>query len=126
MVRSAFKLTQTERPRAAYLAIPQDIEALPMSMGAESLAINVVRDASPSATQIARAGEVLRAAKKPIILAGHGAVCDQAREALIHCSEHLQIQVATTFMGKGVYPDDHPHALKAMGFMRRVITSIWL
>jgi acetolactate synthase-1/2/3 large subunit len=118
MVRSAFKLAQTERPGAVYLAIPQDIEALPMPPGAQPLAINVVRDASPSATQIARAGEVLRAAKKPIILAGHGAVRNQARDALIRCSERLQIPVATTFMGKGVFPDHHPNALGAMGFMR--------
>jgi acetolactate synthase I/II/III large subunit len=118
MVRNAFKLAQTERPGAAYLAVPQDLEAMPMPEGVQPLAINVVRDASPSATQIARAGEVLRAAKKPIILAGHGAVRDQAREALIRCSERLQIPVATTFMGKGVFPDQHPNALGTMGFMR--------
>lgn len=118
MVRNAFKLAQTERPGAAYLALPQDIEALPMPEGAQPLAINVVRDASPSATQIARAGEVLRTARKPIILAGHGAVRDQARDALIRFSERLQIPVATTFMGKGVFPDNHPNALGAMGFMR--------
>jgi acetolactate synthase I/II/III large subunit len=118
MVRNAFKLAQTERPGATYLALPQDIEALPMPEGAQPLAINVVRDASPSATQIARAGEVLWTARKPIILAGHGAVRDQARDALIRFSERLQIPVATTFMGKGVFPDNHPNALGAMGFMR--------
>ena len=117
MVRSAFKLAQTERPGAVYLAIPEDIEASPMPVGAQPLAINVVRDSSPSAAQIARAVEVLRAAKKPIILAGHGAVRNQAREALIRCSERLQIPVATTFMGKGVFPDHHPNALGTMGFM---------
>jgi acetolactate synthase I/II/III large subunit len=118
MVRSAFKLAQTERPGAAYLALPQDLEALPMPEGAQPLAINVVQDSSPSATQMARAGEVLRVAKKPILLAGHGAVRDQARDALIGFSERLQIPVATTFMGKGVFPDNHPNALGTMGFMR--------
>lgn len=118
MVRSAFKLAQTERPGAVYLAIPQDIEALPMPADAEPLAINVVQDSSPSAAQIARAGEALRAAKQPIILAGHGAARNQARDALIRCSERLQIPVATTFMGKGVFPDQHPNALGTIGFMR--------
>ncbi len=118
MVRSAFKLAQTERPGAAYLALPQDVEASTISVRSRPLAINVVHDASPSASQVARAVEVLRAAKRPIILAGHGAVRDQARDALIRCSERLQIPVATTFMGKGVFPDQHPNALGAMGFMR--------
>jgi len=119
MVRSAFKLAQTERPGAVYLALPEDIEASPMPVGYQPLAINVVHDSSPSAAQIARAVEVLRAAKKPIILAGHGAVRNHAREALIRCSERLQIPVATTFMGKGVFSDHHPNALGTMGFMRR-------
>jgi acetolactate synthase-1/2/3 large subunit len=118
MVRSAFKLAQTERPGAVYLALPQDIEASPMPVEARPLAINVVRDSSPSPTQIARALDVLRAAKRPIILAGHGAVRGQARDALVRCAEQLHIPVATTFMGKGVFPDQHASALGTMGFMR--------
>jgi acetolactate synthase-1/2/3 large subunit len=33
-------------------------------------------------------------------------------------AEQLGLHVATTFHGKGVFPDDHPHALGAVGFMR--------
>jgi Thiamine pyrophosphate-requiring enzymes [acetolactate synthase, pyruvate dehydrogenase (cytochrome), glyoxylate carboligase, phosphonopyruvate decarboxylase] len=119
MVRSAFKQAQTERPGAVYLALPEDIEALPtMPAQCRPLEINVVYDTAPSASQVARAAKVLRAAKNPIILAGHGAVRNNAREALIRFSERLHIPVATTFMGKGIFPDDHPNALGAMGFMR--------
>ena len=51
------------------------------------------------------------------MLAGHGAVRDQASEALIRFSERLGIPVAATFMGKGVFPDNHPNSLGAVGFM---------
>jgi acetolactate synthase-1/2/3 large subunit len=61
----------------------------------------------------------LEAAKSPIVLAGHGAARDNAQDALIRFSEHLHIPVATTFMGKGVFPDNHPSALGTVGFMRR-------
>ena len=52
-------------------------------------------------------------------MAGHGAARSNARDALIRVSERLQIPVATTFHGKGVFPDNHPNALGAMGFMHR-------
>ena len=42
---------------------------------------------------------------------------DNAQDALIRFSEYLQIPVATTFMGKGAFPDLHPNALGTVGFM---------
>ncbi len=117
MVRKAFKLAQTERPGAVYLALPEDVETMPVPPGHHPLEINVVRDTSPSPTQISRAAKVLGAAKRPVLLAGHGAVRNNASEALIRFSELLHIPVATTFMGKGVFPDSHPNALGTIGFM---------
>jgi len=117
MVRKAFKLAQTERPGAVYLALPEDVEKMPVPPGHRPLEINVVRDTSPSPVQISRAAKVLEAAKSPILLAGHGAVRNHAGEALVRFSERLHIPVATTFMGKGVFPDNHPNALGTIGFM---------
>jgi acetolactate synthase-1/2/3 large subunit len=119
MVRKAFKEAQTPRPGACYLAIPEDIEQMIVPADAKPLPVNVVREDAPSPSQIERAARVLEAAKTPIILAGHGAARSNARDALIRFSERLQIPVATTFHGKGVFPDNHPNALGAMGFMRR-------
>jgi len=53
----------------------------------------------------------------PVVLAGHGATRAGAGEALIRFSERLGLPVATTFHGKGVFPDDHPNVLGAVGFM---------
>ncbi len=118
MVRKAFKLAQTERPGAVYLAVPEDVENLSVAGDAAPLAINVVYDMAPSASQVKRAAEVLKGAKSPIVLAGHGAARNDASDALVRFSERLGIPVATTFMGKGVFPDDHANALGALGFMR--------
>ena len=52
------------------------------------------------------------------MLAGHGAARAEASDALRRFAEALDIPVATTFHGKGVFPDDHPLALGAVGFMR--------
>ncbi len=117
MLRSAFKTAQTERPGAVYLAIPQDVEALEVPAAVGPLPINIVHADAPSPSQVARAVQVLEAAENPIVLAGHGAARNRAQEALVRFSERLQIPVATTFHGKGVFPDDHPNALGAVGFM---------
>jgi acetolactate synthase I/II/III large subunit len=118
MVRKAFKTAQTERPGAVYLAIPEDVEAASVAATVRPLPVNVVHPFDPSPTQVARAAEALGAAQRPIVLAGHGATRAGAKEALVRFAERLGLPVATTFNGKGVFPDDHPHALGAVGFMR--------
>jgi len=118
MIRKAFKLAQTERPGAVYLAVPEDVEKAPAPDGARPLAVNRPRPDEPSATQLRRAADVLRASRNPIVLAGHGAARAGAGDALRRFAETLGVPVATTFHGKGVLPDDHPQALGAVGFMR--------
>ncbi len=118
MVRRAFKIAQTERPGATYLAVPQDVEAAPAPAGAVPLPTARVRAEEPSPGQVRRAQEILDTAHRPVLLAGHGAARDDAAAALLALAEAWQVPVATTFHGKGVFPDDHELALGAIGFMR--------
>ncbi len=118
MVRKAFKLAQTERPGAVYLAVPEDVEEAPAASDSRPLRINVPRPDDPSVVQLERAAEILRSARNPILLAGHGAARGDAADAVHRFAEALRIPVATTFHGKGVIADDHPLALGAVGFMR--------
>ena len=60
MVRRAFKLAQTERPGAVYLAVPEDVEKAAMPAGARPLVVNTPRPDEPSASQLQRAVDVLR------------------------------------------------------------------
>jgi acetolactate synthase I/II/III large subunit len=121
MVRKAFKVAQSERPGATALMVPEDVEQSETS--GRPLPLNRPRGNAPSPEQVARAVEVLDSARDPVILAGHGASRDRATEALIRFSERLRIPVVTTFMGKGVFPDDHPNALGTIGFMRHDYTN---
>ena len=118
MLRKAFKLAQTERPGAVYLAVPEDIESALVPDGLHPLDLNVPRPDEPSSSQVRRAAGVLDRAVRPIVLAGHGAARAGAADALLRFSTTLGLPVATTFHGKGVFPDDHPNALGAVGFMR--------
>ena len=87
--------------------------------GAEPLPVNVPRADEPSRrARWSGRPRMLRAARNPIVLAGHGAARAGAGPALRRFAETLGVSVATTFHGKGVFPDDHPQALGAVGFMR--------
>jgi acetolactate synthase-1/2/3 large subunit len=118
MVRKAFKLAQTERPGAVYLAVPEDVEKATVPSELVPLPVNVPRAEEPSPAQLERAAALLKSARNPVLLAGHGAARAGAGRALRRFAETLGMPVATTFHGKGVFPDDHPLALGAVGFMR--------
>src|ERR1700691_5420171 len=116
--RKAFKLAETERPAAVYLAVREHIDADEADYGLTPLPRNVVRAEAPAAGQVTRAVEIVRNAQRPVVLAGHGAARGDATKALVRFSDELGIQVANTFHGKGVMPDDHPNSIGTLGFMR--------
>jgi acetolactate synthase-1/2/3 large subunit len=118
MFRKAFKVAETERPAAVYLAVPEHIEADETDYDLTPLPRNVVRAEAPAPRQVARAVEILRNAQRPVVLAGHGAARGDATAALVRFSDQLGMRVANTFHGKGVMPDDHPNSIGTIGFMR--------
>jgi acetolactate synthase-1/2/3 large subunit len=118
MLRKAFKVAETERPAAVYLAVPEHIDADDADYDLAPLPRNVVRADAPAFRQVARAVDILREAKRPVVLAGHGAARADATAALVRFSEEFGIPVANTFHGKGVMPDDHPNSIGTLGFMR--------
>jgi acetolactate synthase I/II/III large subunit len=118
MFRKAFKVAETERPAAVYLAVPEQIDADETDYDLTPLPRNVVRPDAPAPGQVERAVDILRQAKRPVVLAGHGAARGNATAALVRFSEEFGIPVANTFHGKGVMPDDHPNTIGTLGFMR--------
>jgi acetolactate synthase I/II/III large subunit len=115
MVRKAFKQATTEPPGATFIVLPEDVAE--RATDARVLPVNTPVDTSPDEGQVRRAAGVLANAKHPVVLAGPGVARDGAAEALIRFSERLNLPVATTFLGKGVFPDSHPNALGTIGFM---------
>ena len=86
-------------------------------LNALPLKVNTPVDPSPDQDQVQRAAQVLSQARHPVVLAGPGVARDGATDALIRFCERLNLPVATTFLGKGVFPDDHRNAVGTLGFM---------
>lgn len=62
----------------------------------------------PDSEEVKRAAARLAGAQRPAIVAGGGVILAEASEALLAVAERLGAPVATTWMGKGAIPEDHP------------------
>jgi len=69
----------------------------------------------PSAASIDHALELLKEAKRPLILAGHGIRLSGAKEVVRAFAEKGQIPIAMTLLGIGSIPASHPLNLGMMG-----------
>ncbi len=117
VVKEAFKIAITGRPGPVHIDVPKDVQEaeadieIPKTVEVEGL--NVVKRGHP--VQVKRAAELLAEAERPVILAGGGCVISNATRELIELAELLGAPVATTLMGKGAFPEDHPLALGMAG-----------
>ncbi len=102
---------------AVTLALPQDVQAEAYDYPDEFLAKRVwhVERRPPDPAALARAVEAIRAAKRPLIVAGGGVIYACASDALRRFVEETGIPVAETQAGKGSLPYDHPSSLGAIG-----------
>jgi acetolactate synthase-1/2/3 large subunit len=101
----AFALFQAGRPRPVHIEIPLDVLVEEADDLLASLPVNIDRaGASPSA--VSRMAELLAGAKRPLILAGGGAI-DAAVE-LTELAELLDAPVALTINAKGMLASGHP------------------
>ena len=102
-VREAFTQLRTGRPRPVELEMPP--ETMEEEGDADLLPATEAGRAAAPAGDVARAVEILLAAKNPIIYAGGGANLSGAHEALRAVAEHLQAGVASSPEGKGAVGD---------------------
>ncbi|PVG83167.1 3D-(3,5/4)-trihydroxycyclohexane-1,2-dione acylhydrolase (decyclizing) [Nocardioides gansuensis] len=102
---------------AVTLALPQDVQAEAYDWPVELFEKRVwhVARPQPEAALVARAVELLRGARRPLIVSGGGTVYAEATEELRVFAEASGIPVAETQAGKGSLPYDHPLALGAVG-----------
>jgi acetolactate synthase-1/2/3 large subunit len=69
----------------------------------------------PPADEIERAAALLRDAKRPVIVAGGGAILSEAAEAILALAERLGAPVVTTWNGKGAIDETHELAALTIG-----------
>ncbi|MBP0589186.1 5-guanidino-2-oxopentanoate decarboxylase [Paraburkholderia sp. LEh10] len=101
----AFAVFESARPRPVHIEIPLDVIVAPADGMNMAPAILPAKPAA-SANALAVAADLLADARRPLILAGGGAV--HAAAELRELAEHLQAPVALTINAKGLLPCGHP------------------
>jgi len=118
ITRRAFDIAMADRPG------PVGIE-IPWSLQAEYHDIDITDPNEHSYSKRVRADkegtkkavELLLSAKHPVIIAGYGAVVSGAEQEVIELAELLGAPVATSFMSRGVIPEDHPLSAGMIGWL---------
>jgi 3D-(3,5/4)-trihydroxycyclohexane-1,2-dione acylhydrolase (decyclizing) len=110
-------LTDPAETGAVTLALPQDVQAEAFDWPAELFAPRVwhVPRPVPEPAALARAVELIRSARRPLLVAGGGVIYAEASDALRALVEDTGVPVAETQAGKGALPYDHPQAVGAVG-----------
>jgi 3D-(3,5/4)-trihydroxycyclohexane-1,2-dione acylhydrolase (decyclizing) len=102
---------------AVTLALPEDVQAEAFEVPHEFLERRVwtVYRQPPAPEALARAAELIRAARRPLIVAGGGVIYSEATAALRDFVDAIGIPVGETMAGRGALVSEHPLSLGAIG-----------
>ncbi len=106
VIREAFYIARSGRPGPVLVDLPKDV----INQSARYKGTDVVKIRSyqptykPNLKQLRRVVDLIKQAKRPLILAGGGVVLSGASEELRRLAKRITAPVTTTLMGLGVYP----------------------
>jgi acetolactate synthase-1/2/3 large subunit len=117
-IRLAFQIAQSGRPGPVLVDITKDAQQATTTFDFDAAKPRPYRPhpmlrADEAGLEHAR--ELIRNAKRPVILAGHGVSESGAMEQVRTLAERAQIPVALTLLGLGAFPASHPLNLGMMG-----------
>jgi len=121
IVRKAVRVARSEKPGAVLIELPENIAKLPTST--QPIPPRRFHRPTPDDTVIDQAFEMIRQARRPIILAGNGCIRKRASMQLRRFCEITGIGVINTFMGKGSVDMDDERCLFTIGLQDRDVVA---
>jgi indolepyruvate decarboxylase len=94
--------------RPVYLEIPRDMVRAEIDVHAAGPARAAVVDEGAVEEAVQEILARLRGADRPVLIVGVEVHRFRLREAVIHLAERLNVPVASSFLGRGVFPTRHP------------------
>jgi acetolactate synthase-1/2/3 large subunit len=124
ILKEAFRLARSGRPGPVLVDVPRDVQ---VARGPFFYPKGEVRSFRPvlatGGHHLQRAAELLRGARRPLILAGRGVQLAGANAEVRLLAERAQVPVASTLMGLGSFPGSHPLFLGLAGMHGRTYAN---
>ena len=119
-IKEAFYIARTGRPGPVLIDLPKDVQQASIEFVYPEEPVRL-RSYNPTyrgnPVQLKKVVELIKGAKRPMILCGRGVLISGAEEKLIELSHKANIPVGWTLLGTGAYPVRDPLALQMVGFM---------
>jgi acetolactate synthase-1/2/3 large subunit len=114
MIDAAFRQSISGKPGPVYLDLPSDVlygEVEESEVKWPDLAKTLVRSKPQGdAVLIEEAIKLLEKSSRPVVLSGSGVLWSDGADALRQWVEKTGMPIYTTPQGRGIIPEDHPHA----------------
>jgi acetolactate synthase-1/2/3 large subunit len=116
-IARAFYISSTGRPGPVLIDITKDAQFGKMDFSYEKC--NSVRSYVPkpklNVSELEKAAQLINQAQKPYLLIGQGILLSEAEKELLQFMEKSGIPVASTLLGLGAFPADHPNYVGYLG-----------
>ena len=126
IVKEAFYLASTGRPGPVVIDIPKDVQQKMVVPDFDQPMDLPGYHPSPKAgdSELLEVIGQVEQAKRPVIYAGGGIISGNAHAELTAFADLTGIPVATTLMGLGGFPENHPQSLRWFG-MHGTVAGNW-
>jgi acetolactate synthase-1/2/3 large subunit len=117
-IKEAFFIARSGRPGPVLVDITKDAQQRSCAFEWDQAPVKLPGyrpKREPSPDDIQQAAEMIRASRRPLILAGHGVLMSGAAAELARFVERARIPVAMTLLGLSGFPATHPLSLGMMG-----------
>jgi acetolactate synthase-1/2/3 large subunit len=122
IVRKAVRIARSEKPGAVLIELPEDVAKLESSR--KPMMPKRFRRSVPDDKIVNKAFDMLKDAKRPVILAGNGCIRRRASKQLRIFCEKTGIGVISTFMAKGCVDMDADYCLYTIGLGSKDYVSL--
>lgn len=117
IVRKAVRVARGEKPGSCLIELPEDIAK--RDANTKPIEPRRYQQPSPDPDVVDQAWQIIREAKRPVIVAGAGTMRRHATDAVRRFVERTGMGVISTFMAKGVVDMDHETCAYTIGLQDR-------
>jgi len=119
IAKEAIHIATTGRPGPVLIDMPKNISqgpcSAPLDVKLDLPGYHPETAMDIDGKAIIAIADALNRSKRPLILAGHGAMLAHAGPELLQLAESTQTPVTSTLLGKGIFPEDHALSLGMLG-----------